>query len=226
METTIAKVGVNEKDWLILDVGAGIGQFLSIARHSYHEVYGTEVSRTAADLAKQRYGLALFEGTLEGLDFRGQLFHDITLFHVLEHVHSPRSLIERCHSFLTDGGILVIAVPNEVASLRAFFKRLLMNLGMKRRNGAGKLGLHRITMGSTGHEVHLSHFTPQVLRGCLRGQVFRYLRARLIPTTWRQPPKLKADAYVLLLPHNTSVFRRECGRRNSSDCQEKQRNAN
>src|SRR5438067_7792894 len=51
----------------LLDVGAGIGQFLSAARDHYDSVYGTEVSKSAIQIAKEKYDLDLIEGTLESM---------------------------------------------------------------------------------------------------------------------------------------------------------------
>lgn len=113
----------------LLDVGAGIDEFLSLARSSYGEVFRTEVSSTAVQIAKQKYDLELFQGTTEDLATLGKTFDNITLFHVLEHVPDPKSTLRTCYSLLSEGGILVIAVPNEVTSLRVRLKRALTKLG-------------------------------------------------------------------------------------------------
>lgn len=49
----------------LLDIGAGIGQFLSLTRHEYPKVAGTETSRTAVAIAKEKYDLTLLTGALE-----------------------------------------------------------------------------------------------------------------------------------------------------------------
>ena len=112
-------------------------------------------------IAKEKYGLDLFHGTIEELARQEMVFDNITLFHVLEHVPDPKAMLETCHSLLTDGGCMVIAVPNEVISLRAF-KRWLFGK-VRKPQGAGMLGLPRLTLDGSIHEIHLSHFTPSVL---------------------------------------------------------------
>jgi 2-polyprenyl-3-methyl-5-hydroxy-6-metoxy-1,4-benzoquinol methylase len=190
----LSKLQSTKKPGSLLDVGTGIGQFLAMARSSYGEVYGTEVSSTAVEIAKQRYGLNLFHGTIDDLPAQGKTFDNITLFHVLEHVPDPKSMLKTCYSLLSPGGILVIAVPNEVASLRGLKRRLFSKLG-KRHNG-GILGLPRLTLDGSISEIHLSHFSPGVLARLLESTGFSVIVKTLDPyyvrTGWR---RLKADAY-------------------------------
>lgn len=163
----------------LLDVGAGIGQFLALARDFYKEVYGTEVSTTAIQIAKQKYGLDLLEGTIEDSRISGRVFDNVTLFHVLEHVPDPTSVLRTCHSLLSERGILVIAVPNEVASFRAYLRKVLVKTGLKKQGRVGTFGLPHITLD--GAEIHLSHFTPKVLRRLLQTTGFSILKETLDP---------------------------------------------
>jgi 2-polyprenyl-3-methyl-5-hydroxy-6-metoxy-1,4-benzoquinol methylase len=180
----------------LLDVGAGIGQFLSVARGTYEEVYGTEVSTEAIRIAREKYHLELFDGTLENLEKKGQRFDNISLFHVLEHVPDPKSLLRICHSLLSDGGILVIAVPNEVTSFRAWLKRQLVKAGLRKPRAVGKFGLPRITLTEQTSEVHLSHFTPPVLRRLLKSAGFSILKTTLDPYyVATGSRRMKADLY-------------------------------
>jgi SAM-dependent methyltransferase len=179
----------------LLDVGAGIGQFLAVARGSYTELCGTEVSSKAIEIAKRKYDLNLFRGTLENLPAEKQ-FDNITLFHVLEHVPDPRCTLEKCHSLLSEGGILAIAVPNEVASLRNFVKGILIRAGIAKPRRIGKFGLPRISLGPESDEVHLSHFTPTVLHRLLRKVGFSIIEEALDPCYLvKGIPRLKAELY-------------------------------
>src|ERR1700680_2581531 len=140
-ERRVGKMQSTKKSGSLLDVGTGIGQFLAVACNSYSKVYGTEVSSVAVQMAKEKYDLDLFQGTIEDINWRGRVFDNISLFHVFEHVHNPKSLLRICHSLLSPDGVLVIAVPNEVSSLRARARMWLMNAGLKERRGLGKFGL-------------------------------------------------------------------------------------
>lgn len=164
----------------LLDVGTGIGQLLAVARTSYDEVYGTEVSDRAIKLAKELYNLDLFQGTIEHLSLE-RTFDTITMFHVLEHVPDPRVTLAKCHSLLADQGILIIAVPNEIASLRNFGHKILAKMGVHMRPHIGKFGLPRIRLDSASEEVHLSHFTRKVLFTLLERAGFTVINEDLDP---------------------------------------------
>jgi 2-polyprenyl-3-methyl-5-hydroxy-6-metoxy-1,4-benzoquinol methylase len=190
------KLRSTKKMGSVLDVGAGIGQFLDQARNAYSEVYGTEVSSAAVAIAREKYKLQLFQGTLEELDAGGKCFDNITLFHVLEHVTDPKSVLKRCHSLLSGDGVLVIAVPNEIGSLRAFAKRVLGKIGLRKQGHSGKVGLPRIALDGSIDEIHLSHFTVPVLHRLLQESGFSVVASTLDPyyvaTGLR---RVKADLY-------------------------------
>jgi 2-polyprenyl-3-methyl-5-hydroxy-6-metoxy-1,4-benzoquinol methylase len=190
----LRKLQSTRKPGSLLDVGTGIGQFLSLARKIYSAVYGTEVSTTAIGIAKQKYGLDLFSGSLDDLARQGKSFDNITLFHVLEHVPDPRSMLQTCHSLLAPGGCLVVAVPNEVTSLRALKRWLVGKL--KKPQDARILGLPRLTLDGSIEEIHLSHFTPSVLRRLLQTTGFSVVASTLDPYYVRTGlRRLKADLY-------------------------------
>jgi 2-polyprenyl-3-methyl-5-hydroxy-6-metoxy-1,4-benzoquinol methylase len=192
----LGKLKKTKKSGSLLDVGSGIGQFLALARNFYADVYGTEVSSTAIQIAKEKYQLDLFAGTLENPALQGKGFDNITLFHVLEHVPDPRSVLDTCHRLLHAEGILVIAVPNEVTSLRAIIRRILTKAKVFKSRRLGDFGLPRITLDANTHEVHLSHFTPAVLHRLLEATGFSVIQSTLDPyyvlTGWS---RLRQDIY-------------------------------
>ena len=150
----------------LLDIGSGYGQFLHHARPFFTEALGTEVSESAIALAKVKYALTLLPGQIDELNVPPQSFDVITLFHVLEHVPDPRNLVSRCHAILRPQGILVIAVPNDVLAWTSKIKKIGKNLGIKPfQKFSSKLGISR---AGTSREIHLSHFTPPVLRRLLK----------------------------------------------------------
>jgi 2-polyprenyl-3-methyl-5-hydroxy-6-metoxy-1,4-benzoquinol methylase len=199
----LRKIRSTKKPGTLLDVGTGIGQFLSLARNDYSEVHGTEVSATAVEIAREKYGLSLFHGTIDDLVPQGRTFDNITLFHVLEHVPDPKAMLKTCHALLAPGGCLVIAVPNEVASLRGFKRRLFSRLSTPADGGS--LGLPRLTLDGSISEIHLSHFSPPVLARLLAATGFSVLANTLDPYYVRTGPRrLKADFfyYACLLFRN------------------------
>lgn len=190
----LGKLRSTKKAGSLLDVGTGIGQFLTLARDFYTPVAGTEVSSVAVQIAKEKYNLELCHGTIEAVD--GQVFDNITLFHVLEHVPDPKSLLKRCHCLLSQDGILVIAVPNEVTSLRGYLKRMLARTGIRKQQQMGKFGIPGISLEAHSVEVHLSHFTPNVLHRLLRATGFCIVESTLDPYyVATGVAKLRADIY-------------------------------
>jgi ubiquinone/menaquinone biosynthesis C-methylase UbiE len=151
----------------LLDVGAGIGQFLHHAQPMFTEATGTEVSRSAIAIAKQKYGLELFPGQVQDLDLPTGYFDTITLFHVLEHVPDPAVLIDRCHALLKPHGTLIVAVPNDILAWSSKVKKLGKQLGFRAfQKFSPQLGISR---AGTSREIHLSHFTSSALRRLLEG---------------------------------------------------------
>jgi ubiquinone/menaquinone biosynthesis C-methylase UbiE len=163
----------------LLDVGAGIGQFLHHARHFFSTVEGTEVSASAVQIAKEKYGLDIHRGVLEELHLPHESYDNISLFHVLEHVHDPTSTLLECRRLMRTNGTLVIAVPNDVLSLSSIRNRILSSFGMKRyRQFSPKLGISRAGYSA---EIHLSHFTPAVLRRLLEKHGFSIVKESIDP---------------------------------------------
>ena len=170
-----------KKPGSLLDVGTGIGQFLSIAGDDFTETRGTEISDSAIHIAKERYGLDIFQGSIEAIDFSNRKFDNITLFHVLEHVGDPRAVIKKCRALLNEGGILFIAVPNDIQSIKAKGKDIARTIGIYRPSLKGVYGLPKLALDGSVDEIHLSHFTPGVLRSMLEREGFRVLESAMDP---------------------------------------------
>lgn len=99
------------KSGKILDIGSGTGTFLHFLREKGWEVTGIEPDPGARKLARDLYHLELlnFDNIFKMPD---QNFQLITLWHVLEHVHSLHALVSQIKRLLLPEGFLFIAVPN------------------------------------------------------------------------------------------------------------------
>ena len=149
----------------LLDIGAGIGQFLHHAEPLFTQVTGTEVSSSAVRIAREKYRLKLLAGQVEDLNLPSSSFDNITLFHVLEHVHDPARLIDLCRDLMRPRGMMFIAVPNDVLAWSSTVKKAGKRLGLKPfHKFSPVLGIAR---AGSSREIHLSHFTPAVLRQLL-----------------------------------------------------------
>ncbi len=129
----------------LLDVGCGNGRFLVQMRELGWEVMGVEPDSEAVRIAKERFGLDVFQGTLEEVKFPDNSFDAITMNHVIEHVPDPIGLLAECRRILKPVGKLVMVTPNIQSLGRCLFDEYWR-----------------------GWEVshHLVLFSPKSLRAC------------------------------------------------------------
>ena len=92
----------------ILDIGAGTGEFLSVAKNDGWETIGVEPSDRAKAIAKNK-GVSFVEETSE---LENHSFDVISMWHVLEHVPDLDKQIKELKRLLKPTGTLIIAVPN------------------------------------------------------------------------------------------------------------------
>lgn len=102
----------------ILDYGCGTGEFLLEMKKSGWETYGFEPTPRAAQVASN-YGLEIIE-KLNNLTHKVLV---ITLWHVLEHVHTARHLLRQFHGILDPNGLLCLALPNRICLDARIFKQ-------------------------------------------------------------------------------------------------------
>lgn len=92
----------------LLDIGAGTGDFLSVAKNNGWNAVGIEPSEKAKTIAKAK-GVEL-KSNLS--DFENNSFDVITMWHVLEHVPNLENQIKELKRLLKPNGTILIAVPN------------------------------------------------------------------------------------------------------------------
>jgi 2-polyprenyl-3-methyl-5-hydroxy-6-metoxy-1,4-benzoquinol methylase len=93
---------------IILDIGAGTGEFLSVAKNDGWQIIGVEPSDKAKAIAKSK-GVSFVEETSE---LENHSFDVISMWHVLEHVPDLDKQIKELKRLLKPKGTLIIAVPN------------------------------------------------------------------------------------------------------------------
>ena len=92
----------------ILDIGAGVGDFLSVAKKDGWEIIGVEPSEKAKAIAKNK-GVTFVESIN---DLENNSFDVITMWHVLEHVPDLENQIKELKRLIKPSGTIIIAVPN------------------------------------------------------------------------------------------------------------------
>ncbi|GGA68562.1 methyltransferase [Flavobacterium palustre] len=92
----------------ILDIGAGTGDFLAVAKNDGWQTVGIEPSDRAKGIAISK-GISFVENTV---DLENHSFDVITMWHVLEHVPDLDFQIKELKRLLKPTGTLIVAVPN------------------------------------------------------------------------------------------------------------------
>ena len=125
-----------------LDVGAGGGEFLYLAKQRGWDAQGIEPNEGYAQSAKEFYDVDIFCGMMNETDYPDKSFDFIRLNHVLEHINHPVAFLNRLRGWLKDDGLLYVEVPN----IKAY--------------AVGR------TKGKIFHYGHIFNFSPWTLQGC------------------------------------------------------------
>jgi SAM-dependent methyltransferase len=135
------------------ELGCGDGNFLAVLRSRGWNVDGGEISAAGVEEAANRHGLRVSIMSHVDAPLPGH-YDAIGLYHVLEHLYSPRNVLRTIRSALLKDGILHIQVPN-------------------RRSLDGRLGGAHWFGLQTPQHVHL--FEPVQLARILREEGFEPL---------------------------------------------------
>jgi SAM-dependent methyltransferase len=98
----------------ILDIGAGRGELLSVAKEEGWEPIGIEPSTPFAEYAKSHAGVEILQTPIEQCSFPSASFDAVILSAVLEHLYNPDETIAEISRVLRPGGALFVDVPNEM----------------------------------------------------------------------------------------------------------------
>lgn len=126
---------------LVLDIGCGPGATLLPFREAGHRVLGLEPGPYGA-WGAEKFGIDVRRTTLDAFDTGEDYFDLAILTFVLEHVPSPRSLLQQVHNVLAAQGLLYVEVPNLRKAKRP--------------------------MANYFHVAHMSYFTANSLSSMLR----------------------------------------------------------
>ncbi len=96
----------------ILDVGSALGTFLKIAETRGWKPQGVEISRFAAEFARDKRGLSIFNGDLESFQSAGDAFDVVTFWDSIEHVTQPLANLQTAVRLLRPGGLILLTTDN------------------------------------------------------------------------------------------------------------------
>lgn len=150
----------------ILDVGCGLGFFLSAIDSSW-EKYGIEISQHAVNFIRENFkDIQIHGGTLEDASFETNFFDVVLFYHVVEHLEKPIDALRLINKYLKRGKILIIGTPNIDSFCARRFKGNFRLLG----------------------DGHLNLFSPRTLDKLLRMSKFETFR--------REYPFFKTDYFT------------------------------
>lgn len=104
-------INKHQQRGVLLDVGCGTGYFLETCRKDNWQIEGFEPDENARKQAEARISQKI-QVDLFSKNLTEDTFDVITLWHVLEHIHTLDETLARLKSLLRKNGLLVIAVPN------------------------------------------------------------------------------------------------------------------
>lgn len=94
----------------ILDVGAGNGYFVNVARSEFGlETDGIEISKSETEYARRQFGIEYLGSELGRVT---KSYDVVGCFNVIEHVNAPAGLAERMSERVRPGGFLILTTPN------------------------------------------------------------------------------------------------------------------
>lgn len=135
----------------LLDVGAGTGAFVHTMQQAGWQVTALEPDATARSIAASKYGLQL-QSPDELFGLPQNHFNAITLWHVLEHIHTLKEYLQQFNNILQQNGKLVIAVPNYTSYDASYYKEFWAGYDVPR---------------------HLYHFSPAGMKLLAKQYGFR-----------------------------------------------------
>ncbi len=105
----------------LLDLGCGTGAFAATMQRAGWQVTALEPDAGARKVALQQFGVTAMD-TAEFYQLPAGHFDVITLWHVLEHMHDLRNVMQQLQKLLKPQGVLFIAVPNYTSHDAASFQ--------------------------------------------------------------------------------------------------------
>lgn len=139
----------------VLDIGCGRGHLLEILSRKGCDCYGLE--RKAFPVNSQSGAIHFYKENLQDLRFEDDFFDAVILWHVLEHLENPISIIQEAARILRPGGLLALAVPNFGSFQAKLFRGDWFHLDLPR---------------------HTHHFSLNPLGQVLNQQGFRVVKKR------------------------------------------------
>ncbi len=154
--------GGQNGDRRLLDVGAGTGLFMHLAREQGWRIKGLDLCELSRDKALAEFGVEVDVGDFRSAPYQPESFDCITMLDVLEHSLDPAAFLARALELLKPSGLLYVAVPNQRSLLANLVDRWIW-LGLPAR----RWFLERLYVSP-----HIFYFHPRLLKRALEDAGF------------------------------------------------------
>jgi 2-polyprenyl-3-methyl-5-hydroxy-6-metoxy-1,4-benzoquinol methylase len=142
------------KDGNILEIGCSYGYYIYQLKSLGWNVKGIELNKEAVDFAINNLNLDVECKRIE--DFESGIYFDIIYLNmVLEHVASPKIVLQKCHSLLKEKGLLIFSIPDFSGIEVRIYKDYAYGLQLP---------------------FHLYHFTPYTIKNYLKELKFKKIK--------------------------------------------------
>jgi SAM-dependent methyltransferase len=180
----------------VLDIGCGSGgRYLDVLQALGWKTFGVDPSPHAIEAAAAK-GHRAVVGVAEDQHFDDASMDVITIWHVLEHTHSPSRALAACHRMLARDGVLSLCVPNWASLQARAFGRFWWSCDAPRH-------LYQFTRKTLTHylEQHGFRITSMTTRSGATSyqRAARHLLNAVLGTRWQHDSKLAialADPFV------------------------------
>jgi len=135
------------KNGRLLEIGCSYGKFLYTMKKLGWQCDGIEMSQHASTIGRSLFNLNIVTENIDEVEFDSNIYDAIIMRMVLEHVHSPNTVLKKIAHCLKPGGQLIIIVPDISGFEARLFGRYFYSLHLPN---------------------HLYHFSPETLNEYLK----------------------------------------------------------
>jgi SAM-dependent methyltransferase len=146
----------------VLDIGCGMGGILEDLAKLGCETFGIEPNPDAAKMCKEKR-LNVECGFIEDMIYPEDYFDVVLLFHVIEHLSSPKKALDEIFRILKPGGCAFIWCPNAESYVAKFFRDFWA-------------GWHL--------PFHLYHFSPKTISALIELTAFGTVKLKARTSIW------------------------------------------
>ena len=139
----------------VLEIGSGHGFFLEIMKTNGFDIIGYDISKEKRKYSKKITNVPVYDININSEISLGNKFDIVVLFHTLEHIADPITLLKNIKKLLKPKGKILIEVPNSDdfhLKLNKFYKEFYWE------------------------RAHIHYFNPKILKNVIHKSGFKNIR--------------------------------------------------